>query len=212
MARFIHAALFKRGRRCVDASSVIPRTPALDAALAAAESHTEWGPALRRLVEETKDDWPVVLAPLRESLCVSQPMRTQVAVVQFLDAAWDARLSWFPAVPLVDDAESVLCGIAQATPAIRPFLDQWANRLDQPAMRHLADLVANNIADIAAMGRLRNAFWDERPDTMRHVVAWLHEAHVADALELGYFAAIDPDVRSELADAADRLRALQPAR
>jgi len=198
-------------RQRADIQRVIPRTPALDAALAAVESHTEWGSALRRLVEETRDDWPVVLAPLRDALRADQPMRTQVAVVQFLDAVWDARLSSFPVVPFVDDAEGVLCGIAQVTDAIRPFLDQWIERVDQPAMRHLADLVARNINAVAALGRLRNAFWDDRPDVMRHVVAWLHEPHVADALELAYFSSGDPDIRSELSDAADRLRSLQPA-
>jgi len=189
---------------------VIPRTPDLDAALAALDVHTSCAPVLARLIDDTADDWPVVLETFAG--WTSWPVREQMAFAHFLDAAWQARLSAFPASLLIDDAESVLCGLAHACDGIRMFLDSWVTRTDQAAMRHLADLVANNVDEIAAKGRLRNAFWEDRSVQMRQVVRWLHEPAVADALDLAYFAAVDSDVRGDFSAAADRLRSLQPAR
>jgi len=195
---------------------MLVRTTELDDRLAVLDAvfaqRRRWVPPLfAHLVSGDGRAWPAALARVRNARWTAWPREQQVVIRQLLDTAWDTRLATYPAID-DDDPTTILAGLAQLFDDLRPFLDAWVARNDQAGARHLAAFVRTHANEIHRRGHLAGPGWDDRPNQMLQIVTWIVEAHVADALDLAAFSAVERSIREELVLAADQLRSLQPAR
>lgn len=155
----------------------------------ASKAMTTWGDErefthfLPRILEilATQDfGWPdieIVFSKLRYAEWRAWPDHEQRAVDAFLLAKWQSTLAETDPVHTVED---VLCAIAQAADDLNPYLQAWIDAPDHTAARHLVRFVLWSWRP--ATGRLGNAFWGDRPQQSRQVIAWLHDADVAERL------------------------------
>jgi hypothetical protein len=135
------------------------------------------------------DDWPV---------------SEQEAVRSFLLTFWDDHLHAWPSY---DDIDTVLTSIAQAENDLTPYLEGWEAASGRAPVLHFAEFLLHNISRVALGKRLRNAFFDNRPDQEAQVRTWLlgAGARFSDRIEEVFLAETDDSALELLAAALDVL-------
>lgn len=150
-------------------------------------------------------DLEVTYAKLAYADWTTWPDAERKAIDDFLRANWLLTLSVFP--PAHETADSVICAIGRAVNDLTPYLQTWEQG-NSTAFRHLADMLCEQ-GTALSQNRLRNAFWDDRPDQMRQVIDWLKTPSLAKRVEDSYFASMNEAFAAELSFAVDVLTSLQ---
>lgn len=144
---------------------------------------------LETLVATGELDEAIVLGRLAGSR--SWPAAERDAVDGYLDAAWRAVLSTYPAqVGALHDAATFLCAVAEAGGDPGSFMRAWEGIHTPAADRHLADLVAH---------------WVRGSGLTEAVVTWLRRAAVRERLYLAFSRDVDGVAADDYARAYDLL-------
>lgn len=148
----------------------------------------------------TWDESAYVLAfrALRVASWNGWPPEEREAVEQYLHGLWRSLLNDYPAFA---GADACLCGIAQATDDLQPFLDAWRDARSPASLRHLAAFVGENANGVLLNGKLQRREWLDARPRMQQVIAWLAAPSVGAAFEDAYLEL--PDGGDDLATALD---------
>ncbi|MEU5153805.1 hypothetical protein [Glycomyces sp. NPDC021274] len=151
-------------------------------------------------------DWPE-LEPLFRRLRVAGwtdwAAEEQAAIRGLLQAFWRRTLASGDR-----DADTVLCAIGNAEDDLRPYLDEWAAALRDPAAAaELRDLLQHSTRLKHGTMRLTNAFWGGRE---AQVVQWLGGAGVRTAVAEAFAAAESEEAMQALAEVDDLLAVYAP--
>jgi hypothetical protein len=143
----------------------------------AVKAMTTWGdvqdfrhflPRILGLVVSGDRDWSVdtevVLGKLAYANWRTWPEREQAALRSFLSLRWSVGLTQIAADGFESsnsqfDADSWLCGVAQAGDEIAPYIEAWRRRGATETIGHVAAFLGAN-PNLLADGRLGNPFWD----------------------------------------------------
>lgn len=134
----------------------------------------------------------------------SWPGAEVAALDRWLRAYWQAVLSDV-ALLSAFEVERGLCAIAQAADDLRAYLNTWRSSSPSPGPTHLANFVIATNDARTKRGRLRDPYWDNRPDQLHQVIAWLADPVTRDNLEEAFFRDADPENEYYLALAVDLL-------
>jgi hypothetical protein len=145
--------------------------------------------------------WPdleVLLGHLRRAEWLRWAGEERAAVRDFLHALWSQTLAERPGAA---ESDTVLCAIGNAEDDLTPYLEEWRNRLAEPA-------AATQLHHLLSMGRrtrrgttwLANAFWQERAAQAGQVLAWLTGDDLRQAVTEAFDAADAEPALQTLAD------------
>jgi hypothetical protein len=141
------------------------------------------------------DDPSIAFNKLHHGHWENWPAKEQEAIRRYFLAAWKAFLQANPDDCLLTDADSWLCGIAQAENDIQPYLAALEDNKSVEAARHLSVLIVEHafIQDDAHPAN----FWAKRKSQWEQVRKWLQGGGAKQILK-----DVDPSDRDDKVELA----------
>lgn len=157
-------------------------------------------PRLLDLAVQDKAPMGMTLAVLRRMKWWTWPERN--AVNDFLFTYWEQILARYPSFPEID---FVLLSLGRGLPDMRPYLARWEQLDSDSSVRHLHELVRDELT--VHRGRPRLVSWVRASRQRKQVIDWLL-GPAAQAAQRALTRTKDHEIRALLGEVHDRLTRL----
>ena len=179
---------------------------------------TTWGSVedlkhfLPRLLElATVNDYrgfqiEVLFGKLRPGKWQEWPEVEKSAVTHYLKAIWK---DWLTCESGGNSLEDLLCALGCAASDLAPFLQMWVECHSGSGYTHLLQFLNENASAVLKTWSLSNPFWSDSDVQLRQVLDWIADPQTLKRLEEIFEGNADTDFGDVLAEAIDRMTALQ---